>query len=88
VGAVRDRGELSSFCCGSFRPLFNGNKVIGWGGAPDGAADFTETTSFGARLFALSFTDPQAIIYRVTPVFPDAISRDALRAGMDTQYGS
>jgi hypothetical protein len=88
VRAIDDPGEPTAFCCGSVRPLFSGHYIIGWGGNQDGSADFTETNRLGTRRFALSFTDPQAFIYRVVPILPDLVSRDALRAGMDAQYGT
>ena len=86
---VRDSVEPSSFCCGSARVLPGGNYVFGWGGNGDNPADITENTRAGARLFELSFTSKapaQAITYRGIPIPRGELSRDALRAGMDSQY--
>lgn len=74
-------------CCGSARALPGGNYVFGWGGNADSAPDVSETTNFGVQLFELRFTAPNAFVYRAFPVLPGQLSADALRTGMDTQYG-
>jgi hypothetical protein len=86
VRAVSDPLVKTSYCCGSSRILPGGNYVFGWGGTQDNAPDITESTRSGARLFELRFTGRGAITYRGTPVPAGQLSRDALRAGMDSQY--
>jgi hypothetical protein len=87
VHEVADAGAPASFCCGSYRQLPSGNHVLGWGGNPDDTADFVEIESSGERVFELSFTDPQALAYRASPVaVAGKLHRDVLRAGMDAQY--
>jgi hypothetical protein len=87
VNTVDLAAEPSSRCCGTFRRLFGGNHVTAWGGNADGAPDFTETTGGDALVFELNFTGAGIFTYRVTPVVGGVWSRDALRAGMDAQYG-
>ena len=82
---IRDTAETAATCCGSFRTLPGQNVVLGWGGNDAGAPDITEATRFGARLFELSFTS--TFVYRGLPVLPGVLSRSALRAGMDEQFG-
>ncbi len=89
VRTVTDPVEKISVCCGSTRALPGGNYVFGWGGNGDDPPDITETTPSGIRVFQLSFISKapaQAIVYRGTPLLPGQLSRDALRAGMDSQY--
>jgi hypothetical protein len=78
---VADPDIGTSFCCGSARRMGTEDWVIGWGGTPTG----TENVS-GVRHFSISF--PGAFLYRLIPVPFGVIDRDALRAGMDAQYGS
>jgi Arylsulfotransferase (ASST) len=80
VEDLRDPGAGSSFCCGGTRRLPGGNWVTSWGGLPL----VTEHTATGERVFALEFDD--AYSYRADPVRPGALSREALRAGMDTMH--
>jgi hypothetical protein len=88
VDQVADFAEPSAFCCGSFRQLPLGNYVVGWGGTDDNAADVTETTPDGHRVFQLTFPQPTAIVYRAYPILPGAWSVQQLRNGMDAQYAN
>ncbi len=79
VESVTDPDVAASACCGSARKLGIGDWAIGWGGTDLG----TESVG-GARHFSVTF--PGTIVYRLIPVPPGQLSRDALRAGMDAQY--
>ncbi len=78
---VRDNASpnLVSPCCGGARKLPGGNWVMSWGQNPL----MTELTPAGARVFSLTFG---AHSYRADPVLPGALTREALRSGMDSQY--
>jgi hypothetical protein len=78
---VADPDIGTSFCCGSARRMGTHDWVIGWGGTATG----TENVS-GSRRFSISF--PGAFLYRLVPVPFGVLDRDALRAGMDAQYGT
>jgi hypothetical protein len=65
---------------GDARRLDGGDWVVGWGGT----SNISELDSSGNRVFLLQFTD--GAVYRVVPVAPGVLNRDALRAGMDAQY--
>ena len=70
-----------ALCCGSSRKLPGGNWLISFGIRNV----ITELTAAGAHVFSLSF--PNGVFsYRSHPVMPGALSRAALRAGMDAQY--
>jgi hypothetical protein len=88
VTEITDPAEPTAFCCGSFRQLVWGNYVIGWGGTDDNAADVTETTPDGRRVFELTFPQPTAIAYRAIPFLPDVVTVQQLRNGMDAQYAN
>jgi len=77
----------ASNCCGSARKLPGGNWVMGWGGTQGSARVGTEITDSGSRVFLLQFSTSGGM-YRFTPVPFGVLSRNALRAGMDTQYGT
>lgn len=83
VEQVGDPAMTTSLCCGSARRLPGGNWVMGWGGLNTAT---TEATPDGSRVFSLTFTAP-TVTYRSIPVMPGELDRDALRAGMDSQYG-
>lgn len=78
---VRDNvsPNMTSPCCGSARKLPGGNWVMSWGQNPL----MTELTPAGARVFSLTFG---AHSYRADPVLPGALTREALRSGMNSQY--
>jgi hypothetical protein len=86
VSSVADQLQPNSFCCGSVRTLPGGNLVFGWGGNATNAADITETTRWGSRLFELSFPGSGAFVYRGLPVLPGVLDKAALRTGMDAQF--
>ncbi len=79
VQSVSDPILAASPCCGSTRVLPGGNHVVGWGGGPW----FTENEPDGDQVFRIGIA---GMIYRVVPLAPGEMSRDALRAGMDAQY--
>jgi hypothetical protein len=81
VESVADPDISASFCCGSARRMGTDDWVIGWGGTATGSENVG-----GTRHFSISF--PGLFLYRLTPVPFGVLDRDALRAGMDAQYGS
>jgi hypothetical protein len=87
VRAVADPSETAVACCGSFRPLPNGNYVFGWGSNPTKAPDVSEETRFGVRVFSLNFTQSGSFVYRAIPLLPGQITRAQFVAGMDAQFG-
>ncbi len=72
----------TSACCGSVRVLPTGNYVMGWGGS----RTLTEMTAAGERVFLLQIDG--AGLYRALPTPPGLLTIDALRAGMDAQFGT
>lgn len=78
---VSDTLAAGSICCGSARKLPTGNWVTEWGSRPY----VTELTEAGQVVLRLRLQDP-AFSYRVAPVMPGELSREALRSGMDTQF--
>jgi hypothetical protein len=77
----------ASNCCGSARKLSGGDWVMGWGGTQGSARVGTEMTDSGSRVFLLQFSTSGGM-YRFTPVLPGVLDRNAIRAGMDTQYNT
>lgn len=86
LNQVTDPGVPTSACCGSARIPPGGNHVIGWGGNPDSAPDITESTATGETIFSIRFPDHS--VYRATPIPYKSLTREALRQGMDAQYGT
>jgi hypothetical protein len=81
VEQVTDPGTTTAGCCGSARKLPGGDWVADWG-QNDG---IRELTAGGALVFGLTW-DNSLFSYRAHPVLPGAVSRTALRAGMNAQY--
>ena len=81
VEDVRDNADpgFTSSCCGSAAELPGGDWVMSWGFGDS----VMELTPAGDRVFLLTLDQPS---YRADPVLPGVLTRDALRAGMDTQY--
>ncbi len=85
VQEVTDFEQKNVFCCGSSRFLPGGNVVFGWGGNAN-AADITEATRRGSRIFELNFPAESNFVYRALPVLPGVLDKGVLRAGMDAQF--
>jgi hypothetical protein len=81
VEQVTDAAVTASPWGGLARKLPDGDWVITFGGTQTAA----EYDSSGNRVFTWQLA-PGGGLYRVTPVLPGVLSRDALRAGMDAQY--
>lgn len=81
VEDVRDNADpgYRSICCGSAGKLPGGNWVTSLGFSHS----VLELTPAGDRVFVLTFG---VASYRADPVLPGALTRRALRAGMDAQY--
>ena len=77
VNAVSFAPARVSTCCGSARRLAGGNWVVSWGNTPW----VTELTETGDPVLTLRF--PSRVSYRAEPVADGALTRRALRAGMD-----
>jgi hypothetical protein len=87
VQEVTDFEQKNVFCCGSSRFLPGGNVAFGWGGNGN-AADITEATRRGARVFELNFPAAGNFVYRGLPVLPGVLDKGVLRAGMDAQFAN
>jgi hypothetical protein len=72
---------LTALCCGMSRKLPGDNWVMAWGSS----GLITELSTSGERVTSLQF-DNQIFSYRAHPVLPGALSRIALRDGMDVQH--
>ena len=82
VEHLMDPTVPTATCCGSSRKLPGGNWVIGWGGNDV----VTEVTDTGAVILRLKLDGP-SLVYHAEPVMPGVLSRSALHAGMDAQFG-
>jgi len=80
VEQITDTAVTSSSCCGSAKKLPGGDWVMSWGANPLVA----EYSSTGARVFSITFSGTYS--YRADPVLPGVLTRDALRAAMNTLY--
>jgi len=78
VEQVTDPAVSSASCCGSARKLPGGDWVASWGANPLVA----EYSPSGARVFSITFSGSYS--YRVDPVLPGVLTREALRAAMNT----
>lgn len=81
VEQIADPDVPGSFCCGSARRLPGGDWVMSWGGG----YQVTELTPGGERPFRITFENGVQS-YRAQPLLPGALSRSALRAGMDAMH--
>jgi Arylsulfotransferase (ASST)/Fibronectin type III domain len=79
VEQVADSAVTSASCCGSASKLPGGDWVTSWGANP-----LVAEYSPGSRVFGITFAGAYA--YRVDPILPGVLSRDALRSAMDTRY--
>lgn len=75
-----DRDVTTSPCCGSFRRLPGGNRVVGWGGYNS----IAEYQPDGTRVFRLRV----GLVYRGIPILASQHSAAQFRAGMDAQYAA
>jgi len=78
LGQITDPAVTNSACCGSARPLADGDWLISWGGDPvvgEYAAD-------GTPVFTLTFGD-SLFSYRAVAVKHSKLGIKELRAGMD-----
>lgn len=83
VESRTDAAIPASFCCGSTRLLPGGNWVTAWGGT----STFTETTPANVDVLRVTFSS-DVLLYRAEPIFGGRLTREELRVGMNTQFGS
>jgi hypothetical protein len=81
VEDVRDKRLHASYCCGSGSRLPDGRWLIAWGAN----SLITELNARHRPVFTIKLPN-ELFSYRVQGVAPGAVTRDALRAGMDAMY--
>jgi hypothetical protein len=81
VQRIRDRKVGHSYCCGSARRLGKGHWLLDWGSR----SLIEEVTGRGRSVLAITLRN-HMFSYRAQPVPRGAVSREALRAGMNAMF--